>query len=64
MGSPGISVAKNLPVMQETRVPSLGQDDPMEEEMATRSSILVWRIPRTEESDRLQSTESQKSDTT
>ena len=57
-------MAKNLPVMQETRVPSLGQDDPMEEEMATRSSILVWRIPRTEESDRLQSTESQKSDTT
>ena len=57
-------MAKNLPVMQETRVPSLGQDDPMEEEMATPSSILVWRIPRTEESDRLQSTESQKSDTT
>ena len=57
-------MAKNLPVMQETRVPSLGQDDPKEEEMATRSSILVWRIPRTEESDRLQSTESQKSDTT
>ena len=57
-------MAKNLPVMQETRVPSLGQDDPMDEEMATRSSILVWRIPRTEESDRLQSTESQKSDTT
>ena len=45
MGSPGISVAKNLPVMQETRVPSLGQDDPKEEEMATRSSILVWEIP-------------------
>ena len=57
-------MAKNLPVMQETWVPSLGQDDPMEEEMATASSILVWRIPRTEESDGLQSTESQKSDTT
>ena len=35
--------------MQETRVPSLGQEDPLEEEMATPSSILAWRIPWTEE---------------
>ena len=35
--------------MQETRVPSPGQQDPLEEEMATRSSILAWRIPWTEE---------------
>ena len=39
-------------------VRSLGWEDPLEEGMATRSSILVWRIPRTEESGRLQSTES------
>ena len=39
---------KNLPVMsemQETRVLSLGQEDPLEEEMATHSNILAWRIP-------------------
>ena len=35
--------------MQETRVRSLGQEDPLEEEMATRSSILAWEIPWTEE---------------
>ena len=35
--------------MQETHVPSLGQEDPLEEAMATHSSILAWRIPRTEE---------------
>ena len=35
--------------MQETQVPSLGQEDPLEESMAIHSSILVWRIPRTEE---------------
>jgi len=40
---------KNLPVMQETRVPSLGGEDPLEEEMATHSSILAWKIPWTEE---------------
>ena len=37
------------------RVQSLGQEDPLEEEMATHSSILVWKIPRKEESDKLQS---------
>ena len=40
---------KNLPAMQETQVPSLGQEDPLEEGMATHSSILVCRIPWTEE---------------
>ena len=42
-------MVKNLPVMQETWVQSLGQEDPLEEGMATYSSILAWRIPRTEE---------------
>ena len=42
------------PTMQETRVQSLGQEDPMEEEIATHSSILSWRIPWTEEPGRLQ----------
>ena len=40
---------KNLPAMQEMRVQSLGQKHPLEEEMATHSSILAWRIPWTEE---------------
>ena len=40
---------KNLSAMQETWVQSLGQEDPLEEEMATHSSILAWRIPWTEE---------------
>jgi len=40
--------------MQEIRVPSLGQEDPLEEEMATHSSILAWEIPWTEESGGLQ----------
>ena len=39
---------KNLPAMQETRVQSLGWEGPMEKEMATHFSILVWRIPWTE----------------
>ena len=42
---PGGWVIKNLPAMQETRVRSLGQDDPMEEDMATHSSILAWENP-------------------
>ena len=50
---------KNLPTMQETQVRSLGQEDPLEEGMATRSSILVWRIPWTEEPGGLQSMELQ-----
>ena len=37
-------IVKNLPALQETRVQSLGQEDPLEEEMETYSSILAWRI--------------------
>ena len=58
MGFPGGSAVKHLPAMQETQetwVQSLGQEDPLEEEMATHSSILTWRIPWTEEPGRLQS---------
>ena len=40
---------KNLPAMQETQVPSMGQKDPLEKGRATHSSILVWRIPWIEE---------------
>ena len=53
-GFPGGSVVKNplakqeIPAEQETMVPSLGQEDPLEKEMATRSSILAWEIPGTE----------------
>ena len=46
---------KNLFVTQETGVRSLGQEDPLEKEMATHSSILAWRIPWTEEPGGLQS---------
>ena len=46
--------------MQETRVPSLGREDPLEEGKATHSSLLAWRIPWTEEPGGLQSTESQR----
>ena len=51
---------KNLPAMQETQIRSLGQEDPPEKEMATHSSILVQRIPWTEESGGLQSKGSQR----
>ena len=51
---------KRLPAMQDTRVRSLGWEDPLEKEMATHSSILAWRIPWTEESGGLQSTGSQR----
>ena len=51
---------RNLPAMKETWVPSLGWEAPLEEGMATHSSILVWRIPWTEEAGGLQSTGSQK----
>ena len=47
---------KHLPAMQETRVQSLGQEDALEKEMATHSSILAWRIPWMEGPGRLQST--------
>ena len=51
-----------LPVqeMPETQVPSLGWEDPLEEEMATHSCIPAWRIPRTEEPGELQSTGAQR----
>ena len=42
-------LVKNLPAMQETQVRLLGQEDPLEKEMETHSSILAWRIPWTEE---------------
>ena len=51
---------KHLPAMWETRVQSLGREDPLEKEMATHSSILAWRIPWTEEPGRLYSTGSQR----
>ena len=54
---------KSLPAMQETRVQTLGQEDSLEKEMATHSSILAWEIPWTEESGGLQSIGSQKSQT-
>ena len=46
---------KRLPAMQETRVRSLGREDPLEKEMAIHSSTLAWKIPWTEELCRLQS---------
>ena len=48
-------LVKNLPAMQETRVRFLGWEDPLEKEMAIYSSTLAWKIPWTEEPDRLQS---------
>ena len=54
---------KRLPKMQETQVQSLGGEDPLEKEMATHSSILVWKIPWMEEPGRLQSMGSTKSQT-
>jgi len=58
LGFPGGSAVKNLPAMQEpqeTGVPSLDWEDPLEQGMATHTSILAWRIPWTEEPGRLQS---------
>ena len=46
---------QEMPAEQETWVPSLGQEDPLEKEMATHSSILVWEIPGTEQPGGLQS---------
>ena len=53
-------MVKRLPAMQETWVRSLGQEDPLEKEMATHSSTLAWKIPWTEEPGRLQSMGSQR----
>ena len=52
-GFPGGSVVKNLPAKQEMQVPSLRGEDPLEKEVATHSSILVWEIPWAEEPDGL-----------
>ena len=54
---------KNLPAMQEMWIPSLGEKNPLEKEMATHSSILAWRIPWTEEPGGLYSPWSCKSQT-
>ena len=53
-------MVKNLPAVQEGQVQSLGREDPLEEEVATHSSILAWKIPWTEETGRLQSMGSQR----
>ena len=63
LGFPGGSAVKNLSATQETQVRSLGQEDPLEKEMAIHSSILAWEIPRTEEPGGLQSMGLQKSQT-
>ena len=47
--SPGGSAVKNPPAVQETQIPSLGQEDPLEKEIATHSNILAWEIPWTKE---------------
>ena len=57
-------LVKSVPAVQETRVQSLGQEDPLEKEMATHSSILAWRILRTEKPGGLQSIASQELDMT
>ena len=53
-------MVKNLSAMQETQARSLDQEDPLEKGMVTHSSILAWKIPRTEEAGRLQSMGSQR----
>ena len=68
MGFPGGSAVENPPAVrrpptiQETQVPSLGQEDPLEKEMGTHSSMLAWKVLDKERGG-LQSTESQKSQT-
>ena len=59
-----VQLVKNLSPLQETGVQSLGQEDPLEEGMATHSSILAWRSPWTEEPGGLSSMESQEEDMT
>ena len=56
-----VSMVKNLPAKQERQVRSLGQEDALEKEMATQSSILAWKIPWTEEPGGLLSMGSQRS---
>ena len=57
-------MVKTLPTVPETQVQSLGREDTLEKQMATHSSVLAWRIPRTEEPGVLQSMGSQGSDMT
>ena len=64
MGFPGASVVKNPPAREEMQDQSLNREDPLEEEIATLSSILTWKMPWTEEPGRLQSMGLQESDTT
>ena len=59
-GFPGGSVVKNPPAIQETWVPSLGGEDPLEKEMVTHSSIIACEIPWTEEPGRLEFIGSQR----
>ena len=54
---------KSLPAMQEAQVSLLGQDDPLEKEMANHSSLLAWKVPWREEAGRLQSMGSQRDKT-
>ena len=58
-----VQTVKNLPAMQETRVQSLGQEDPLEKGVATNSSFLAWRISWTEEPGGLQSMRLQRDPT-
>ena len=53
-------MVKCLPAMRDTQIQSLGQEDPLEKEMATHSSTLAWKIPWTEEPGRLQPMGSQR----
>ena len=53
-------MVKNLPAMQETQVQFLGEEDTLEKEMTTHSSVLAWKIPWTEEAGRLLSVELQR----
>ena len=55
-----VQMIKNVPALQETRVRSLGLEDPLEKGMATHSSILAWEIPWTEEPGGLQSMQSKR----
>ena len=55
LGFPGGSALKNSPVMQETWVQSMGQEDPLKKEMATQSNIFAWEIPWTEKPGELHS---------
>jgi len=63
LGFPCSLAVKNLSVMQEMQVSSLGLEDPLEKDMATHSRILAWKIPWTEEPGRLPSEGLQKSQT-